>query len=595
VNRREKRFCTAFGFLLALVTLATRWPIRAKTFFEFDSINFAVATFRFDLREVTPQMPGYILHVLLGRALYWFTGDLNQAYVGLSILLSIGAVLFLWRAAAQLRGERVAVIAALLWITTPLFWFHGAVNAIYAEEAFFTSLLLYLGLKIITNYKLRITNNNSPMNSPFVIRNSSFLLVLYFVAFSLACAARQTSLLFFLPATIYVVWKCRPTKNVLLAGIACFIIVTGLWAFELLRESGGVSNYLSYLRLEGNFKTQSILFGNSWQSQFDTIEKAAFYLPLSLGASTIALLAVFLIFPRRTLQFLKENSRNLKAQFIILLPLLALLFYFIIFFMKAGYYLNVVPSAILIAAVIIDQTAIWLAEREKRRSSDKLKLTRPIITRNVLVISGAVVALNVAWFVVPWPGTSQERYNNEDTRNSFIHGAVHRYENSSERILTLANRAFEYTNISGIRAVDSLNDVTYHTLLNEGCNDTGQVIIASWWYRWCYLLLPHAITYDIELDPKSMSDHQSMSDHPGALWVGRAHEMQRANIYDSVVRFHSSKPVVLLLRHDRPDFETVSRQLHMERLPMPEYLDAYQILDSIFVLKWGNRTFVKDF
>src|SRR5665213_4364206 len=107
MSRREKTLRTLFGFALALATFLTRFPIRAKTFFEFDSINFAVGTFRFDLGQVTPQMPGYILHVLFGRLLYWLTDDLNLASVWVSILLSIGAVLFLWRAAAVLRGERV--------------------------------------------------------------------------------------------------------------------------------------------------------------------------------------------------------------------------------------------------------------------------------------------------------------------------------------------------------------------------------------------------------------------------------------------------------------------------------------------------------
>src|SRR5438445_5599375 len=110
---RDRILKLSGGFALAIITLVSRLAIHAKTFFEFDSINFAVATFRFDLGEVTPQMPGYILHVLFGRILYAFTGDLNLAYVWVSILLSIGSVLFLWRAAAELRGERVAIIAAL--------------------------------------------------------------------------------------------------------------------------------------------------------------------------------------------------------------------------------------------------------------------------------------------------------------------------------------------------------------------------------------------------------------------------------------------------------------------------------------------------
>jgi Protein of unknown function (DUF2723) len=579
----EKKLRTITGLALAFVAFLTRLPFRAKTFFEFDSINFAVATFRFDLGQVTPQMPGYILHVLFGRLLYLVTGDLNQAYLWVSILLSIGAVLFLWRAAAALRGERVAIIAAVLWLTTPLFWFHGCVNAIYAEEAFFTSLLLYLGLRIITNYKLpRMTDPERITNSR-MISHSSFV-ILYLIAFSLAGAARPTSLLFFLPATIFLIWKRTPSRRLLLTAITCFILVTGIWVSELLRESGGISAYWSYLVSENNFKTQSIFFGNSWQSQLDTIEKVAFYLPISLGAVSLALIVIVISFPRRVVGFVRMYVWNKKSQFVALIAFPALLFYAFIFFMKAGYLLNIVPCAILVVAVLLDQAAIWLAEGQKRRLNDKNILTRPIITRNAVVFTAIVVFLNSMWFLIPWPGTDQKLYDNEDTRNSFIHGAMHRYEHSDSRLLTLANRALEYTNISGIKAVDSLNTMTLNALLSQGGNDSGQIILASWWYRWCYLLLPHTVTYDLELNPT----------HPDSLCVGRAHEMERVNLYDSVIRFHSSNPVLLLLRHDRPDFEQVARQVHLERLPLPEYLDIYKVLDSTFTLRCGNRTFISE-
>src|SRR5687767_11857001 len=104
------------GAALALVTLLTRLPFMARTYFEFDAIDYAVATFRFSLEQVTPHMPGYIGHILLGRFFTLFTSDINQAFVWLSTMLSIVSVVFMWRAGAQLRGERVGVVAAVLWL-----------------------------------------------------------------------------------------------------------------------------------------------------------------------------------------------------------------------------------------------------------------------------------------------------------------------------------------------------------------------------------------------------------------------------------------------------------------------------------------------
>ncbi len=563
--RKERTYRWLFGAVLAVATFFTRWPIRSRTLFEFDSIGFAIGAHRFDLDEVTPQMPGYILHVLLGRFLNSLGIEINQAFVLLSVLLSIGSVLFLWRAAAQFRGERVAVIAPLIWLTTPLFWFHGAINAIYIEEAFYTSILLYLGLRWL---------NRGGRN---------WTIIAYFAVLSLATGTRETSFLFFLPATVYLLLNKKPTQKTLWFGIAAFVIITGLWAAELLRESGGLSTYLYFARVENNFKTQSMLFGHGWHSQIGLIGKVLFYFVVALGGIWfIVLLSV--VYLRRSIQFISDHIRNSKAIFVVLIAAVPLAFYLVIFFMKAGYLLNVLPSAILISAVLIDQCAIWLAEWEKRRSSYPLKLTRPIITRNVALLSGIIVIVNVAWFVIPWPGTEQSQYNNENTRNSFIHGAMDRYEHSGERNHTLANRALEYTNVSGIRAVDSLNNMTLRALTENGAADSGTVIIASWWYRWCYALLPQAVTYDIELDPVRQ----------GALWVGRSHEFWRANLYDSTIRFHSSRPVLLLLRHDRPDFDSLQKQLHLERLPLPEYLDIYRIRDTTFTLKWRDRMFIAE-
>lgn len=564
---RERKLRVLFGVALALATFLTRFPIRAKTFFEFDSINFAVGTFRFDLGQVTPQMPGYILHVLFGRLLYWLTGDLNQAYVWVSILLSIGAVLLLWRAAAVLRGERVGVIAAMLWLTLPIFWFHGAVASIYSEEAFYTCLLLYLGLKWL--------RSNRP----------SWEVVLYGIALSLATGARQTSIIFFLPATIFLLIRRSPSKKIIAIAAAVFLVITAAWLFELLREAGGLSSYLAFASIENNFKTQSMLFGNSWVSQLGLISKVLFYFVIAVGPVWLLIITIDFVFARRAIAFVRKYSRNAPAQFVVLVALVPLMFYLIVFFMKAGYLLNVMPSMTLACAVLLDQGAIWFAEETKLRLRDKNILTRPLITRYVIRLTGGLVLMNILWFFIAWPGTQQKFYNNEDTRNSFVHGAVNRYEHSDSRMLTLANRAFEYTNISGIRAVDSLNEIVHQALQSNGAGDSGGVILASWWYRWSYLLFPHAVTYDLELDPY----------HPGALWVGSANELHRnflKHSSDSVIRFHSTHPVLLLLRHDRPDFNVVARQVHLERLPLPEFLDIYKILDSSFVLKWHDRTFV---
>ena len=145
----EKKVRMLTGSLLTGAVLLTRLPFISRMLYEFDSIDFAVATFRFSLQQVTPHFPGYILHILFAKLLLNFTSDLNLAFVWISILLSIGSVLFLWRAAAALRGERVGLIAGVLWLFTPILWFHGEVATAYVYEAFFAAGFLYLGFKLL--------------------------------------------------------------------------------------------------------------------------------------------------------------------------------------------------------------------------------------------------------------------------------------------------------------------------------------------------------------------------------------------------------------------------------------------------------------
>lgn len=198
--------------------------------------------------------------------------------------------------------------------------------------------------------------------------------IVYCIALSLATGTRQTSLLFFLPATLFLFWKRTPSKKIGMFALLCFVVVSGAWLMELFREAGGLANYLALAKAESNFKTQSILFGNSWQSQWDTIGKVLFYFVLALGSSWVIVFTLNVWYARRSVAFIREYTRNPKAIFVLLIAIVPLLFYMLVFFMKAGYLLNVVPSVILVVAVFVDQCAIWLAQERKGRSKDKIFL-----------------------------------------------------------------------------------------------------------------------------------------------------------------------------------------------------------------------------
>jgi 4-amino-4-deoxy-L-arabinose transferase-like glycosyltransferase len=317
LNSKPRQILTGAG--LMLLVLLTRLPFVAHTLFEFDSVDFAVALHRFSLEQVTPHMPGYILHILFGRVLEMFTEDANTAFVWVSILLSIGSTLFLWRAAYWLRGERVALIAALIWLTNPLFWFYGEVATVYPHEAFYAAALLYFGIALYRR------------------PSQHWRAIGLWVILSLATGTRQSSLLFFLPAILYVFVTTHQPRRIWVGSILVFAFVTAWWVAVLLSNAGGLSNYLHFASLEHIYRAQSVLFGNPIGEHLAVMAKIIVYMIVGSLPILLTLLFVFIRFSKWATEFVRENLRKPVTIYATLIAIVPLLFYFAIYFMKAGY------------------------------------------------------------------------------------------------------------------------------------------------------------------------------------------------------------------------------------------------------------------
>ena len=57
----------ALALTLAALTVATRWPYRARLLPTWDAVQFALALERYDVVRHQTHPPGYILYVALGR------------------------------------------------------------------------------------------------------------------------------------------------------------------------------------------------------------------------------------------------------------------------------------------------------------------------------------------------------------------------------------------------------------------------------------------------------------------------------------------------------------------------------------------------
>src|ERR1700694_4640923 len=111
---------------LGLAVIATRLPLAGRYLFDWDSLQFALGMQRFNLATHRPHPPGYVGYVFLGRLLAGiFGGDANLGLVALSILAEALSVVAIFLVARHLLGQFAGLAAAVLLLTSPLYWLYG--------------------------------------------------------------------------------------------------------------------------------------------------------------------------------------------------------------------------------------------------------------------------------------------------------------------------------------------------------------------------------------------------------------------------------------------------------------------------------------
>src|ERR1700754_2987996 len=130
----------SLALLIGAVGLS-RWVFRSHFLYDLDSVNFALAIKRFDTRVHQPHPPGYFLYICLGRLLHLVFHDANLALVVLSVLASCAAVIVIYQLTMEWFGPLAACFAGILFLFSPLVWFHGIVALTYIVEAFFSGLI----------------------------------------------------------------------------------------------------------------------------------------------------------------------------------------------------------------------------------------------------------------------------------------------------------------------------------------------------------------------------------------------------------------------------------------------------------------------
>lgn len=179
--------------LLVGAVAISRLAFRSRDLYDLDSVNFALGMQRFDTRVHQPHPPGYFLYVCIGRLVNFVVHDANLALVLVSVAAGMATVALIYLLAQEWFGPRAAQFAGILFLISPLAWFHGTVALTYSVEAAFSALLGYLCWRIHQG------------NAVFVVPAA--------IALGVSAGIRPSSLVFLGPLFLFSLWSV-PIKAV---------------------------------------------------------------------------------------------------------------------------------------------------------------------------------------------------------------------------------------------------------------------------------------------------------------------------------------------------------------------------------------------
>jgi hypothetical protein len=202
---------------------ATRIFFRSRFLYDVDSVNFALALQRFDPAVHQPHPPGYFLYICLGRLLNGLIPDANAALVTLSIGASCGAAWMLYLLTREWFHREAALLSILLFLVSPLCWFHGIVALTYIVEAFFSACIGYLCWRVYTG--------------------SSRLAVPASIVLGIAAGFRPSTALFLGPLWLFSIWRV-PGRRRWLAILAAGAAILA-WFVPMTEAAGGIRQYFA--------------------------------------------------------------------------------------------------------------------------------------------------------------------------------------------------------------------------------------------------------------------------------------------------------------------------------------------------------------
>lgn len=331
-NVTSREFTRAVS--LTSVVLVSRALFVGRLFYQWDSINFALALEKFDVAIGQPQVPGYFLYVLLGRLVNGLVLNPKMALTSVSVVSSALAVMALIRLGKDLFNERSGLIAAVCLASSPLFWFYGELALPHALDA----LMVIVGVHWM--HKLRRGH------AQWAIPTAIWL--------GLAGGLRPQTEFFLLPLGVYAALSLNWRQRLVSAGVLA--LVNLIWLIPMLRLSGGLERYLEVAAAYANAFNQatSVFQGAGFGGLGHNAIKLTLYTAYGVGAfSLVGGLAVIDAVRRRRLRLSLHWPDGVVFLLVWSLPSLA--YYLLIHMGQQGLVFVFLPAVLLMLAAAVDQ------------------------------------------------------------------------------------------------------------------------------------------------------------------------------------------------------------------------------------------------
>jgi hypothetical protein len=216
------------GFFI--LGLLTRIPFASRLAYLDDSARFALAMEHFDVAQMRPHAPGYILYVALAKLVDLLAHDPVVSLVSVSVVANAATVCLLYHVASVMFGRTSGLVASVLLLTSPLFWFNGEMPLTYALEGLLSVAFAWACYEFLGGRKAWL-----PV--------AALLL-------ALATGVRQNAALLLFPLWLYSMKRCSPKQ--ILVSFFIFGATCTAWLIPMVALTGGVAKYFGAMNAQFN-------------------------------------------------------------------------------------------------------------------------------------------------------------------------------------------------------------------------------------------------------------------------------------------------------------------------------------------------------